>query len=445
MVWKQTSDTRWERPLDGLEKYFTVTGDISGRFANGRETYTIFSVVKVELDAADPESALRHAWKQIRHEQPQIATTFEGNNKVYHVPDDKALDEWLASTFIVSSASDAEELHQNVTDRPITQAVLYYLPKSSELVFRGHHHTIDGTGVMLLWDCFLKALASPAENIKFGDETARLAPTMEEVLGFPEQPTQEVSEKATSMFMAWASSIPGIGPVSKIGVAPPGKCQNAEVVLPTKTTEAIVQACKAKGISVTSAIHAAYVGAVVKYADPNAKLDEYVAVNQFNLRPYLPEPYNSSKYAVSVYYSPLPYTLALPAAYDDVARSLQDYYQSMFKKDPQMLELRGHFMRSAAAAVATPEFLSAPVSRDAIVSSLGVAERYMQREYGNGIKVRDFRFGVDVVLSMSMLFVYTFQDQLRLVYSFNDGFEEPADIQKYLEETQEILARELLA
>lgn len=78
----------------------------------------------------------------------------------------------------------------------------------------------------------------------------------------------------------------------------------------------------------------------------------------------------------------------------------------MFKKDPQMLGLRGYYTRAAAAAVATPEFLSVPMSRDALVSSLGITERYMQRDYGNGIKFRDFKFSVDVVLSMSMLFAY---------------------------------------
>ena len=49
-----------------------------------------------------------------------------------------------------------------------------------------------------------------------------------------------------------------------------------------------------------------------------------------------------------------------------------------------------------------------------------------------------------LIFGMSMLFLYTFRDQLRLVYSFNDGYEEPEDIQMYLEEMQNILAQELL-
>jgi hypothetical protein len=36
--------------------------------------------------------------------------------------------------------------------------------------------------------------------------------------------------------------------------------------------------------------------------------------------------------------------------------------------------------------------------------------------------------GPDVVIGMKFFFLCAFQDQLRLVYSFNDGFEKPEDI-----------------
>ncbi|KAI0888766.1 uncharacterized protein GGS22DRAFT_152307 [Annulohypoxylon maeteangense] len=443
MVWAKVSDTRWERPVDGLEGYFVVMANVSASLCEGREHYTLFSKIKLETGSEDVTPALKHAWKQIRYEQPQVATIVDGMKKVYEVPDEKALEEWLESTFVVSPASDAEELYQSV--KPIKQASLYYLPKSSELIFRGHHHTLDGTGVLLFWHSYLDALASPIENIRFGDEHARLAPVMEETLGYAEQPTQEQSDKATSLFMSWAAAMPGVGPVSKLGAAPSGRCQNTELVFPTQTTKAIVAACKSKGFSVTAAVHAAYIAAISKHADPESKLAEYVTAAQFNLRPYLPEPYSTSKHAVSVYYTPIPYKVDLPTSFSDIAKSLHEYYQTTFKANAEMLELKGHFTRVLCGAVQTPEFLASPISKDALVSSLGVAERYVQREYGNGIKVTDLKLGVDVVMGMSMFFFYTFRDQLRLVYSFNDGFEEPENIQKYLEEVQTVLVEELLA
>ncbi|KAI3325908.1 hypothetical protein HD806DRAFT_520638 [Xylariaceae sp. AK1471] len=337
-----------ERPVDGLEGYFVVMAGLSASLCGGREHYTLFSKLKLELEIEQPD---------IRYNQPQIATTVDGMKK------------WLASTFIVSPASDAEDLYLSV--KPIKQATLYYLPKSSELVFWGYHHTIDGIGILFFWHSYLEAL-----------------------------------------------SIPGIGPVSQLGAAPSGRCQNTELVFPAKNTNALVTACKDKGVSVTAAVYAAYIMAIVKHADPKSKLSQYVSANQFNLRQYLPEPYNSSKYAVAVYYSSLPYKFDLPDS-PDLPR---------LKGNAEALELKGHFTQVLCGAVQTPEFLANPIPKDALVSSLGVAERYVQREYGNGIKVRDLRVDIDA-------------DQLRLVYSFNDGFEKAEDIQMYLEEVQAVLAQ----
>ncbi|KAI0439881.1 hypothetical protein F4803DRAFT_564217 [Xylaria telfairii] len=442
MSWEKVSDVRWERLVDGLEGYFVFMAGVTSGLCDGREHYTLCSVLKFETPASNSTAALKHAWKQIRYEQPYIATIVDNMKKVYEVPDEKALEQWLDSTFIVSSAATSEELYSSVT--PIKQATLYYVPNSSELVFRAHHHTIDGVGVLLFWHSFLEALSSPVKDIKFGDETTRLAPTMERALGYPEKPSQELSDKATALFMSWAGSIPGIGPVSQVGAVPSGKCQNSELVFSKDVTAALAAVCKEKDISVSAAVHAAYIQAIAKHADPNSKLSEYVTATQFNLRPYLPEPYNSSKYAASVFYTPLPYKADLPMSFWDLTKSLTEYYRTSFKGKPEMLEVKGQFTRVLCAAVQTPEFLANPVPKDALVSSLGIVERYVQREYGSDVKVKDIKVGVDVVMGMSMFFYYTFRDTLRLVYAFNDGFEKAEDIQTYMEEVQAILVRELL-
>lgn len=379
----------------------------------------------------------------MRYEQPHLATMADGLKLVYEVPDNAALQEWLDATFIVSSAANAEELHQ--ANQTIQQSTLFYIPRSSELLFRAYHHTVDGTGVMLFWHAYLKALASPAEDVTFGSEPPRLAPCMERILNIPSEPTPEQLEKAGALLSDYASNLPGIGPISKVGSAPSGSCRNAELPFSASTTEAIIKACKGKGITVTAAIHASYIRTLVKYAGPDSKTEKYVSANQFNLRSYLPEPYSTSQYAVAVYYTTHPFTVALPASFWELAHTLNDYYATAYKNNREALELNGHFTRVLCDVAQTPEFLAGPVPKDALVSSLGIAERYLQREYGDSVAIHDFKLGVDVVLGMSMLFVYTFQDRLRLVYSFNDGFEEPAHVEKYLQSMQEILETELLA
>ncbi|KAL4798254.1 hypothetical protein BDV19DRAFT_397129 [Aspergillus venezuelensis] len=446
MSWSQVSERRWERPIDGIEGYFVLTGRLSAAACNGQQHYTIFARAQLELNVpgADNESALKAAWKQLRHEQPQIATTVEDRTKIYEIPDEAALQAWLTATFVVSGAPDAETLWDTVP--PIAQTTLYYLPRSSELILRGHHHVVDGIGLLMALDRLLRALASPAPaNIKFGDEVTRLTPPLAEVLGVPDQPTPEQTERVTSLLMGYARKVPGIGPVSKVNSAPSGHCRNTRLTFPPQTTEALIQVCKDKNITVTSAVHAAYIRTLMKLADPSTPSSHYVTSASFDLRRYLPKPYNSAQYGASVWYSPLPFHVELPASFGEIARALSDFYRTSFRDDTALRLTTPHYNRFMETLAGSPEYQSTPIPHDALPSSLGIVERYVQREYGSVVSVRDLMVGVDVVLGMSMFFISTFQDKLQVVYSFNDGYEDPADIERYLEGIRDVLVEELLA
>lgn len=446
MSWSQVSERRWERPSNGMEGYFVVSGHFSASHCDGRQHYTLFFRLRVDLNLPDVEAALRQAWKQLRYEQPHIATTVEGMTRVYEVPEnDAALQAWLDATFIVSSASSAEELRGNVS--PVDKATLYYMPQSSELVFRAPHHAIDGIGALLLLHSYMSAVATPKPDAElvFGDEPTRLPPAVEEVLGHPNPPRQDMVDKATALMAGGLSALPGVGPISHVGVVPSGPSRSTELVLPAKETADLIQACKNKGISVTTAVHAAYVQAVVQNADPSGTTSHYASVSSFDFRRFLPEPYSTSRFAASLYYSPFPFKLELPASFAQAAQALDQHYKATFNNSPETQELSGSLTRALREIVQTPEFLASPVARDALVSSLGITERQLQRSYGDIVTVHDISFGVDVVLGISMLFIYTFRDQLRLSYCFNEGFEEPSNIQKLLDDVRATLDTELLA
>ena len=409
-----------------MEGYFAAIGDMTASLCDGRVHYTLYSKVKLQGDVS--EDALRHAWKQMRCQQPNLAEIIESTKKVYEVPDETALQAWLGSTFITCD--------QPPEFKPIERPTLYFLPKSSEVILRAHHASFDGIGVLLFWDRFLNALAAPSD-VTFGDEHSRLRPSLADALGAePSSPAQ--SDKAMAQLMDWAAACPGIGPVSKIGAAPSGASRSEQLAFPA---EHLVRACKSKGVSVTAAVHAAYVCALQKHADPESKLEEYVTMTSFNLRPYLPAPYNSSDYAASMYYTPLPYKAPLPASFWDMAKSLHEYYQTSYKGNKENLAFAPHFQRATHQLVQMPEFQTAPIPKDPLITSLGVVDDFIN-EY-RGVKVQDITMGVEVVMGMPQLFIYTFAGQLRLVYCFNDGFEERQNVKAYLAEVQDILAQEL--
>ncbi|KAL4861077.1 hypothetical protein BDV12DRAFT_208417 [Aspergillus spectabilis] len=447
MAWTQVSDRRWERPIDGIEEYFVFIGSVSASHFEGREHFTLFSTIEVAptIPSDKIEDMLKKAWTQLRYEQPQLAATVntKTRRKVYEVPDETELQAWLAATFIVSKAPNADELYATV--RPISKATLYYLPRSSELVFRVHHHIMDGTGILMFWDQYLGAIAAPREDkITFGDEPSRLAPSFGQALGVHDGPTPGEIDKITQILTAFSERAPGIGLASTVGRAPAGQSRQKRLLLSPEDTKAIIQVCKERGVTVTSAVHAAFIQAITKTPDPNLPSSHYVTCIQFNLRRYLPHPFNTPNYAAALYYTPLPFVQDLPSPFWSTADALNKAYTTTFRADPSSVRLIPHLDRAMADAVQAPDFQDVPISHDPLPSSLGIIEQYLKREYGSTVSVKDVSVGVDIVLGPSMFFISTFRDRLRMDYSFNDGYEDPVGIERFLESVRGVLLEEML-
>ncbi|KAB8211932.1 hypothetical protein BDV34DRAFT_208445 [Aspergillus parasiticus] len=381
------SPTRWTRPLNGMEGYFNFIGH-----------YTLLSKVRMELDMPD-----------LRYQQPQISAKADNMELVYEVADE--------------------------THVLIKQATLYYIAASSELFLRIHHTLINGTGVRLFWHSFFNMLGATLSHITFGDEHVRLPPVLEEVLGNSEQPTPEQADRAAAL----------LGPVSKLGTAPSGCSRNREYIFSAQKTAAVIKAFEDRSISVRSPLHAAYIQIITKYADPTANVSRYANVNSLSLRPYLPEPYNTSGYAVSVYYAAVPFILDTPATFSEAATALHEHYQTGFKSNTANREICGYMACMLRDIVSTPEFQGKPILRDALFSSLDIMEEHLERAYGTTVTVKDFMFGAETVLGISMLFISMFHNELRPVYSFNDGFEEESDVQMYLEDIDRMSTEELFS
>ena len=60
---------------------------------------------------------------------------------------------------------------------------------------------------------------------------------------------------------------------------------------------------------------------------PDSRLSHYAPFTLFNLRPYLPEPYNTSNYALSLYLTCLPFYIKHPSTFWDLRQSPQHALQ----------------------------------------------------------------------------------------------------------------------
>lgn len=300
--------------------FFISIENLTASLFEGRHQYTINSRLKAdyELPLSQKEKTLRHAWKQLRYLQPQVTATVEGVKKIYEIPDNLALESWLEKTFIISNAGDAEELSRDVS--PILQATLYYLPRSSELVIRAPHSVIDALGMIMLWYSYLTALTSPCE-ITFGDEVTRLPDSLETLLGHPEPPRTEMMARAQEIINTFVTT-PGVGPKNEVGKVLPGPTQRRELAFSVDSTQAIIQACKNNGYSVTAAVHAVFIQTLVKHAYPAGDQSKYVTATNYNLRDILPEPYSSSDYAAALFYTPWTFSLDPPETFSETVRAL---------------------------------------------------------------------------------------------------------------------------
>jgi hypothetical protein len=315
MTWKETENRGvFSRPIGENETFIKLTGDAG--IPLGREHWAINSSAAIVPRGSHASSDLtqhfRRAWAHLRFQHPSLAAEValsDENSFTYKVPADAAaLDAWVSRTFSVDedAASSAEVIRKF---SPTPYAKLVWIPASGELLGHTAHWRTDGIGVLLLLDAFLAIAAGPAPlgdpaKLAWGTETERLAPSVEDAaaMPLPYESTPEMEARGAALVATFAhtvgaTGIPYLGDASTL----PTGTRQAPLVFSPATTEKILIACKDRGVSVTTALHASVAGANYELADADAKSKHYTSTIRYGLRPYLPEPYSSPAYASGLY------------------------------------------------------------------------------------------------------------------------------------------------
>ena len=325
---------------------------------------------------------------------------------------------------------------------PVHTATIYWLPDSNELIFRLPHWQADGIGSWLLWDAFLTKLCNvkSASQLKWGEEVANLKPSLAALWAHDEIEAKH-AEKAERNLMSWLTQAPGVGPPTMTPAI--GKSQYTELIFDKATTAKIIEKCHEQNITVTAAVHAALALAnnSVEQRVDDPKTANYVSMIIFNVRNYLGELYAKSESAANLYFTNL--AIVAPISnFKDMSQHFQTHYKDVVKDLHSMAQVTSHFEKAMFQMVQSPEFLAAPVQGDALLSSLGVAERFFKRRYGD-VEIVDLRNGADIVLGLAMVFVYTFGDRLRLTYCYNEAAQDGKMIRRILDGTGEFLKQGL--
>lgn len=439
MPWNETSAGHFERPFESLERFYRAMS--ASGVALHREHFVISALLRLRLSTSmeDPEKALRHAWKTLRYDFPQIAAYSEGDNYIYDVPTASIIDSWLSETFISEQAtSSTTSVCGN--SAPISLAKMHYFPHTSEILFRSSHWHIDGIGALHLLDQFLGILAHP-RAVEFGDEGKNLSIGVDEAANVPLEVTPEMEKCATDLLMQFVNNVPSIGlPTSAIQT--PGSSARCETRFSPQQNSSIIARCKASGFSVTAATHAAIVSATSQAADPRYPADKYTSFSSFDLRKYCPSPYNSADKAVSNFHTGIPVVIS-PSTFQKNVAQFQNLYSRRLNVQGQdnVFAFLACYVDKVYALFTQPPAPGSLPPCEPSLSSLGVIDDFIAQKHGDTVEVMDFWLGVDMLSRQLMVYVWTHLRELKLSACYNEVFYAREFVQDFLLAIQDILSK----
>lgn len=446
---------RFTRPLGPNEKYIDLVANLTP--SPDRKGWYINSFAKLNPRGSFTTSSLseilRKAWANLRFQQPSIAAylTEDRESLAYDIPGPQDLKEWLQESFIIDAESEnARAIIQS--PRIPKYWTCTFVEKSQEVLCYTAHWRSDGIGVLQLFDAFFALTADAAlpepEALPWGEEVSQLALSIEDVAEIPEHANEQQRQFAqkcleTFSLTEGAVGIPYLDNTGANGEVIPGGTLIARTVLSENATAKIVSRCKEMGISVTSAVHASIAATNWAFAADDRKLQHYTSTARFSFKPYLASPYNGPAYASALLTTGWMVAVSPDQSWEDHAR----YYNSIYRAG-----LSREFMdayRAAAEGICNaianaPKAVSPAAEVD--ISSIGIAEKYVKREYGTadrGLEVLDVGVAVETLGRSSGLFVWTFRGRLVLNMVFNENFHESEQMEAFTEHVKKDLLERL--
>lgn len=477
MNWRQSSAGISSRPVDTLENFFIILTD-SGSPVN-REHWAASAALEIKFKPSltDPIPYLRRAWLLTGRLHPTFTGSIvkQSNGSTGQASAARPLltirpfdaDVWVSKTFLVASESSASDVFGGMLSNGIPTC--HWLPASQEILIRSAHWRIDGMGLLMLAHSFLSSLASVLRHglncdldsydglVGSGLLTRSLDDVADAYTNEDSTP-ENVKAAADGLVGEFVQGVPSIGlptlPDSE--TVPPGDTAREALRIDALTTAAIAAACRARKISVNSAVHAAVIRVTATYPQhPLAK--HFAAFFPVDMRRRLPKPYDGPDYAVGSFSSGLPVCVhdvlgddargSGPKSFGEIVQQLALVYATdllRFTTDDEgnpvsMLKVVAPYVRRTTKLFSAPLPPGLPQIQNPDVSSLGKVEAYIQRSYGGdeeGFEVVDVWLGTQILSRSVQCHVWGFRDELNIAGCFNVSFYEVDFVKEFLEKVE---------
>ena len=318
--WIEDPPGTWSRSLDATEAHFISMASTAKPY--GREFGFLTIIMKIDFGGVDPIDSTRNAWLAGRLKYPLLASSIDGDKRVYHTASDLEIQSWLEETFTTypqrSSDQRAQQLRLDL--RPTKRAQLHVLPQSQEILLHTGHDVLDGQSMLFFVNSLLEEISNPSQDLAFGGEAANLPPPLSLAANItPATSTQEtqVQEHVNAWLAAWPWLSLKVVNVDK----PPGNTIAQRELLTTAETNAVIAAVKAKGLSPTHVFEAAAILAVAAL-NPESCSKSYGSCGIFGMRQQCVPKWRES---VIPYLTIRPMVIK-PTVFEDTAAQLKRYY-----------------------------------------------------------------------------------------------------------------------
>jgi len=419
----------------------------------GREHWSITAKASLKFIGALPLDEilqkLRWAWKSFRCKHPSTASVASKDTLEYIVPDANTLQQWMnESLYVHSSTASLEDIIAHL--RPSRFTTGHFLPATGEFALHFAHWRTDGFGALQLVNAFIAelsyAVGTGEGSIPWGEEAQRLVPSVEEVLDLPVTPTPEIEDAATRCLATLTHTKGAVGlALQADSYTPPRGTRSARLRLAQSVTVAISEACRARDISVLSAVHATCAMVTYAGAAADSKHMHYTSTMRFSLRPYLPDPYNTARFACGLYTGG--YMSRVPASQSWLENARQYAEEYKIGVTPQFLRARRQYARKVYDMLSASPPPPNPPSSEVDISGVDNAEVLVSPVHhcrpGIAVEVEDVSIGVETLTRQMYCFVWTFRGHLELNLVYNEAYYEPAFASGLLEKLGRTLVAKL--
>lgn len=494
MLWKEVSPGRFERESGDLEWFYQGFLPPKKDGQEYREHWMVSTVAKLSFDkpAVDVVFNLSHAWKAMRYDHPDLAVIFSGRKRIYQAPRPIEVEQWLAETFIVLPDVDSGDMLAKA--HPNHLPLLYYLPKTSEVVFVASHSRIDGIGTLQFMHNFCTSLANP-RPIAFGDEGQNLAPDFYDTLQLSTKDVTPESDKAADSFVSVITdNFPSYGLPTITEPLHSVFTRRFYRYLSLSSTKALLKACKDHKLGFTAAVHAALAISIQNASPAVLGAESPRTYNSWcisNLRSYTNPPTTSPLHPLANYHAAYPTALDRLASFNENASFLTKIYSQPWntpyvasvapspkktgtstsntqiqgaevstQSHTTLLRILYPFVQKLFGLMATPPPAGVPEPSQPTFSSLGNIERQLpqlyetqtQHEYpdvpkGLKVTIEDFWVGIETASGpwarQPVVHQWIWKNKLYLGCCFDASRYEEQTIKMLVEGIFWVLGREL--